>query len=107
MIEITQEAANRINELKEEQENPSLFLRLSVNGGGCSGFQYTFTLDSEKTGDDETYTQSNAEVVVDNVSLSLLNGAIIDFEDEMAGSKFIVKNPNATTSCGCGNSFSI
>lgn len=106
MIQLTDNAAARIHGLKKQQD-ADLFLRLSVNGGGCSGFQYTFTLDTIKTMDDIIFEHKDAQVVVDNISLSLLEGAIIDFEEDMASSKFVIKNPNAASSCGCGNSFSI
>jgi iron-sulfur cluster insertion protein len=106
MIQRTDNAAAQINHLKKQQ-NADLFLRLSVNGGGCSGFQYTFTVDTTQTADDVAFAHNNAQVVVDNVSLSLLEGAIIDYEEDMASSKFVIKNPNAASRCGCGNSFSI
>lgn len=106
MIQITDNAAAQINRLKKQQ-NTDLFLRLSVNGGGCSGFQYTFTVDIIKTIDDITFEHNGADVVVDNVSLSLLEGAVVDYQEDMASSKFVIRNPNAASSCGCGNSFSI
>jgi iron-sulfur cluster insertion protein len=106
MIQLTDNAAAQINRLKQQQD-ADVFLRLSVNGGGCSGFQYTFTLGTIKTADDIIFEHNDAQVVVDNVSLSLLEGALIDYEEDMASSKFVIKNPNAASSCGCGNSFSI
>lgn len=107
MIELTPAAAKRILVLQEKEKNNALFLRLSVHGGGCSGFQYTFTLDTEKTDDDVVFSDHGVSVVIDNISLGLLDGAVVDYQEDMTSSKFIIKNPNASSSCGCGNSFSI
>ncbi len=82
-------------------------LRVAVEGGGCSGFQYEISLEDHISQDDLVLTCNQAKVVIDPISLEYLSGAIIDFEEELVGSKFVVNNPNATSSCGCGTSFSL
>ena len=82
-------------------------LRISVQGGGCSGFQYNFLIDDKITSDDQTFTQSDVEVVMDFISLGLLNGSQLDYVADLTGEKFVIKNPNAASACGCGNSFSV
>jgi iron-sulfur cluster insertion protein len=82
-------------------------LRIAVSGGGCSGFQYGFTFDEEKNEDDVVFERDGVVVVVDEVSLDLLAGAEVDFVEDLMGASFQIKNPNAASSCGCGNSFSI
>lgn len=107
-IQITDAAASQVaNLIKQENEESALSLRISVTGGGCSGFQYNFTLDDAKTPDDHIFEKNGIEVVVDAVSLSLLSDAIIDYTEDLTSSQFVIKNPNATSSCGCGNSFTI
>ena len=91
---------------KEGQEPQSLFLRVGVKGGGCSGFSYTLDLTESKSEDDESWDQNGVEVVCDPKSLLYLEGTTIDFKDEMMGRGFVFNNPNATSSCGCGSSFS-
>lgn len=103
MITITPEAQTHIQSLIREEGNPDLRLRLAVSGGGCSGFQYHFSLDGETTPDDQIFEC----VVIDEVSLSLVDGAIVDYVEDLMGASFVIRNPNATTSCGCGNSFAI
>ena len=88
-------------------EGPGTFLRISVSGGGCSGFQYNYGLDRARQDDDHSFTRDGAEIVVDETSLDLVGGAEIDFVEDLAGAFFQMKNPNAASSCGCGNSFSI
>ena len=105
-VSLTPRAAKRIAEiLKDEPGQP--MLRLAVTGGGCSGFQYDFCLDGSRSDDDLVIARDGATVLIDPVSLDFLKGAEIDFVDEMIGAAFKVKNPNATSSCGCGTSFSV
>ena len=104
---ITENAARRITELKSAEGNDRLMLRIAVSGGGCSGFQYGFSLDENRQEDDMLFERHGVRVVIDTTSLELLGGAEIDFVEELVGSSFQVRNPNATSSCGCGNSFSI
>ncbi len=106
-ITITDNAARRISELIAAEQSSELMLRISVSGGGCSGFQYGFSLDDACQDDDLTFERNGIKVVVDNTSLELIGGAEIDFVEELVGSSFQVRNPNATSSCGCGNSFAI
>ena len=106
-IVITDSAARRIAALKAQEEAGDAFLRIAVSGGGCSGFQYGLTFDEETNPDDLVFEHGGVRVVVDEVSLDLLNGAEIDFVEDLMGASFQVKNPNAASSCGCGNSFSI
>ena len=106
-ITITEKAARRIAALMSEEASPSLMLRIAVSGGGCSGFQYGFSLDNAQLEDDVLFEQSGVKVVIDSTSLDLLQGSEIDFVEELVGSSFQVRNPNATSSCGCGNSFSL
>jgi len=105
-VTLTDRAAKRIAEILKEEERPSL-LRVAVTGGGCSGFQYDFCIDESRNEDDLVIAQGGALVAIDPVSLDFLKGAEIDFVDEMIGAAFKIKNPNATSSCGCGTSFSV
>lgn len=108
-ITITDSAAQQVAHLvslEGDTSNP-LFLRIAVSGGGCSGFQYHFTLDDAQTADDQVFSKNGISVVIDAVSLSLLSEAVIDYTQDLTSSQFVIKNPNATASCGCGNSFSI
>ena len=82
-------------------------LRVAVEGGGCSGFQYEISMESDIKENDLILSENDCRVVIDPISLEFLSGAIIDFQDELIGSKFVIENPNATSSCGCGTSFSI
>lgn len=105
---VTDNAAKRILALlSEEAKQDNLRLRISVSGGGCSGFQYHFVLDNQQQSDDLIFAHKGAEVIVDEVSLGLLEGSMLDYVEDMVASSFVLKNPNATASCGCGNSFSI
>jgi iron-sulfur cluster insertion protein len=106
-VSLTERAARRIAELKVMENTPAAFLRLAVSGGGCSGFQYGFSFDDERRDDDVVFQRADVQVVIDEVSLELLKGAEIDFVEDLMGAYFQVKNPNAATSCGCGNSFSV
>lgn len=102
----TDSAANKVKELIVEEGNPDLKLRVFVTGGGCSGFQYGFTFD-EETSDDDTVMQKNGvTLLVDPMSYQYLVGAEIDYTENLEGSQFVIKNPNATSTCGCGSSFS-
>lgn len=105
-VRLTERAANRIAEIAAHEGAPAV-LRLSVEGGGCSGFQYKFDLPAETAPDDTVVAQGAARLVVDQVSLPYLLGAEIDFIDDLIGSSFKVVNPNATASCGCGTSFTL
>jgi iron-sulfur cluster insertion protein len=106
-IVVTENAARRIAVLKTEEQAENAFLRIAVSGGGCSGFQYGFTFDDQRNEDDFVFERDGIVVVVDDVSLGLLNGAELDFVEDLMGASFQVRNPNAASSCGCGNSFSI
>jgi iron-sulfur cluster insertion protein len=102
MLTITETAQAKIADLLAEENNPKLKVRAFVQGGGCSGFQYGFTLDEEHNEDDFEISG----VLVDSMSMQYLAGAVIDFKDDIHGSSFSISNPNATTTCGCGSSFS-
>jgi iron-sulfur cluster insertion protein len=106
-ITISASAARRIAALMSAESNPKLMLRVAVSGGGCSGFQYGFTLDDARLADDMLFEQSGIKVVIDTTSMELIQGAEIDFVEDLVGASFQVRNPNASSSCGCGNSFSI
>jgi iron-sulfur cluster insertion protein len=107
-VRLTESAARRVAELKvQEETTPGTFLRLAVSGGGCSGFQYGFSFDDQRQADDYVFTRDGVELVVDAVSLELVKGAEVDFVEDLMGAAFQVKNPNAASSCGCGNSFSV
>ena len=99
-------AAKRIAFLASKEAKP-VMMRVAVLGGGCSGFQYNFSFEEQKNDDDLLIERDGAVVVVDSTSLELLKGSELDYVEEMVGSAFQVKNPNATSSCGCGNSFSV
>jgi iron-sulfur cluster insertion protein len=106
LITLTARAASRIKAIIAD-DPAKLHLRISVSGGGCSGFQYGFALDDARTADDVAIERDGATVVVDSVSLPYMEGAEIDYVDDLIGASFKVKNPQATASCGCGTSFSI
>jgi iron-sulfur cluster insertion protein len=106
-ITLSDSAARRIAALTAQEEAQGAFLRIAVSGGGCSGFQYALSFDAQKNPDDLVFEKNGIAVVVDDVSLELLNGAELDFVEDMMGASFQIKNPNATSRCGCGNSFSV
>jgi iron-sulfur cluster insertion protein len=106
-VSLSESAARRVAELKRQENLPNAFLRLAVAGGGCSGFQYGFSFDEQRQGDDAVFERNGVQLIVDAVSLELVKGAEIDFVEDMMGASFQVKNPNAASSCGCGNSFSV
>ena len=106
-LTLTDSCARRIAVLRDMEGKPGLMLRVSVLGGGCSGFQYKFGLDDTIADDDLTFELNGTSVVVDEVSLELLGGSVVDFKEDLGGSFFSIDNPNATASCGCGASFNI
>jgi iron-sulfur cluster assembly accessory protein len=105
-ISLTERAARRIREIMDGEPSGSM-LRVSVNGGGCSGFQYAFDVERSRQADDIIVERDGAAVLVDQVSLPFLQGATIDFVDDLIGQAFKIDNPQATASCGCGTSFSV
>ena len=104
-VSLSEKAAMRIAHLTAQEGQPGLMLRLAVSGGGCSGFQYGFSFDDSQNSDDLVFERSGVKVVVDEVSLDLVAGSEIDFVENLMGASFVIKNPNAMSSCGCGNSF--
>jgi iron-sulfur cluster insertion protein len=106
-VVLTEAAARRIAHLIAEEGNPQLMLRLAVSGGGCSGFQYGFSFDDTRNEDDVEFERSGVKLLVDETSLELLAGAQVDFVEDLVGAAFQVRNPNATSSCGCGSSFAV
>lgn len=108
MVEITDSAKAKVIDLLSEENNPGLMLRTFVQGGGCSGFQYGFTFDETQNDDDfEVPLNEKWKLVVDAMSMQYLQGAQIDYVEDIAGSQFTIKNPNAQSTCGCGSSFSV
>ena len=106
-IRFTENAATKVSELIAEEGNPNLKLRVYVTGGGCSGFQYGFTFDEEISEDDTLVEKKGVTILVDSMSIQYLTGAEIDFTEGLSGSQFVIRNPNAQTTCGCGSSFSV
>jgi iron-sulfur cluster insertion protein len=106
ILVFTDSAANKVKELIEEEGNPGLKLRVFVTGGGCSGFQYGFTFDEEVNEDDTTMEKNGVMLLIDPMSYQYLVGAEIDYSEGLEGSQFVIRNPNATSTCGCGSSFS-
>ena len=102
----TESAASKVKQLIDEEGNPSLKLRVFVQGGGCSGFQYGFTFEEEVNEDDTQVEKNGVSLLIDPMSLQYLMGAEIDYQDSLQGSQFVIRNPNATSTCGCGSSFS-
>ena len=107
VVVVTDNAANRLSKLIAEDGDDNLNLRVYITGGGCSGFQYGFTLDSDVQDDDTKIENGNVTVLIDSMSIQYLAGAEIDYKDDLSGSQFIIRNPNASTTCGCGSSFSV
>ncbi len=106
-LNFTDAAADKVSTLITEEENPNLKLRVFVSGGGCSGFQYGFTFD-EELGDGDTQVDNHGvTLLIDPMSIQYLAGADIDYKDDLEGARFIIRNPNAATTCGCGSSFSV
>jgi iron-sulfur cluster insertion protein len=106
-IIFTDAAAGKVAELVAEEGNPDLKLRVFVQGGGCSGFQYGFTFDEITNEDDTKMEKNGVTLLIDAMSLQYLVGAEIDYKDDLEGAQFVIRNPNATTTCGCGSSFSV
>lgn len=107
MITLTDSAKEKISDILFDEGNPNICLRTFVQGGGCSGFQYGFTLDEEQNEDDFVIEAGTFKVLVDAMSMQYLQDAVIDYKEEPMGSNFTVTNPNAQSSCGCGSSFSV
>lgn len=107
MLTISESAKEKILDLLREENNPKLALRTFVQGGGCSGFSYGFTFDDQQGEDDFEIPLDNFKVLVDAMSMGYLQGAEIDYKEDISGSAFSIKNPNAQTTCGCGSSFSV
>ncbi|KAF1011605.1 MAG: iron-sulfur cluster insertion protein ErpA [Burkholderia sp.] len=103
----TDVAVDKVKQLIDEEGNPELKLRVFVQGGGCSGFQYGFTFDEEVNQDDTVMLKNGVQLLIDSMSYQYLVGAEIDYKDDLNGAQFVIKNPNATTTCGCGSSFSV
>ncbi|MDG1156499.1 MAG: iron-sulfur cluster insertion protein ErpA [Litorivicinaceae bacterium] len=106
-IQLTERAVSKVKELISGEGNPDLHLRVFVTGGGCSGFQYGFSFDDEHQDDDTEVVKDGVTVVIDGMSYQYLVGATVDYSESLTGSQFVVKNPNASSTCGCGASFSL
>ncbi len=106
-LHFSDSVAAKVRELIDEEGNPELKLRVFVQGGGCSGFQYGFTFDEVVNEDDTTMEKSGVTLLIDSMSYQYLVGAEIDYKEDLEGAQFVIKNPNATTTCGCGSSFSV
>jgi iron-sulfur cluster insertion protein len=100
-------AVAKLREILAEESNPNIKLRVFVQGGGCSGFQYGFTLDEEQNEDDFDFAFDEIKVIVDSMSMQYLEGASIDYREDLMNANFVINNPQATTTCGCGSSFSV
>lgn len=107
LLVFTDSAASKVKELIEEEGNAELKLRVFVSGGGCSGFQYGFTFDEEVNEDDTALEKNGVTLLIDSMSYQYLVGAEIDYTEGLEGSQFVIRNPNATSTCGCGSSFSV
>lgn len=106
LLIFTDSAANKVRQLIDEEGNPELKLRVFVTGGGCSGFQYNFTFDEMSSEDDTAMVKNGVTLLIDPMSIQYLTGAEIDYQEGLEGAQFVIKNPNATSTCGCGSSFS-
>ena len=106
-LKVSESAVNRIKQLIASKQQPNLKFRVHIQGGGCSGFQYGFQLDEDLLEDDIVLQYNGVDVLVDPLSMQYLQDAEVDFKDDLQGSRFFVNNPNASTTCGCGSSFSI
>jgi iron-sulfur cluster insertion protein len=106
-IVFTDAAASKVGELIQEENNPDLMLRVFISGGGCSGFQYGFTFDESVEDGDSRVENQGVTLLVDPMSVQYLMGAEIDYKEDLQGAQFIIRNPNAQTTCGCGSSFSV
>jgi iron-sulfur cluster insertion protein len=106
-IVFTDAAASKVGELIQEEANPKLMLRVFISGGGCSGFQYGFTFDENTEDGDSRVDNQGVTLVVDPMSVQYLMGAEIDYTEDLSGAQFVIRNPNASTTCGCGQSFTV
>lgn len=106
-LDFTEAAAQKVSGLIEDEQNPNLKLRVYITGGGCSGFSYGFTFDETQGDDDTVVTKDGVTLLVDSMSFQYLVGAKIDYLEDLQGARFVIENPNATTTCGCGSSFSV
>lgn len=107
MIEITESAIAKISDILAEENNPNVKLRTFVQGGGCSGFSYGFTLDEEQNEDDFVVEKPGVYILIDSMSMQYLQGSVIDYKDELMGASFVINNPQAVSTCGCGSSFAV
>lgn len=106
-LNFTEAAATKVGQLIEQEGNTALKLRVYISGGGCSGFQYGFTFDEEVQDGDTQIEKRGVVLLIDPMSVQYLTGAEIDYEEDLSGAQFVIRNPNATTTCGCGSSFSV
>lgn len=106
-MQLQPNAITKIKDLLAEENNPNMVLRVFVQGGGCSGFSYGFTFDDEINEDDFDFAYDNVKIVVDSMSMQYLQDAKIDFKEDLMGSSFVIDNPNAVSTCGCGASFGV
>jgi iron-sulfur cluster insertion protein len=106
-LDFTAAAAHKVASLIAEEGNPALMLRVYISGGGCSGFQYGFTFDEERAEDDLALERDGVTLLVDPLSLQYLMGAEVDYRESLQGSQFVIRNPNAKSTCGCGSSFTV
>jgi len=106
-VQFTDAAAQKVRALLDDEENQNLKLRVFVTGGGCSGFQYGFTFDENEEEGDTRVDKAGVTLLVDPMSVQYLQGAEIDYKEDVQGAQFVIRNPNAATTCGCGNSFSL
>ena len=106
-IKFTDSAVSKVSELIAEEGNNNLKLRVYVTGGGCSGFQYGFTFDEEVNEDDTSIVKNGVMVLIDAMSIQYLSGAEVDYKEDISGAQFVIRNPSAKTTCGCGSSFSV
>ena len=105
-LQFTDAAATKVKNLIADEENPALKLRVYITGGGCSGFQYGFTFDEISNDDDMIVEKGGVQLLIDAMSFQYLTGAEIDYKEDLTGSQFVIRNPNASSTCGCGSSFS-
>jgi iron-sulfur cluster insertion protein len=107
MITLTDNFVKRLKALREKENSPDLKLRIQVDGGGCQGFEYSFKPDTTKNDDDHIFERDGVSILVDDISLPYIDGAEVDYVDDLIGAHFKINNPNASSSCGCGTSFSV
>lgn len=106
-IVLTEQAAAKVTSLKDSEKNEALKLRLYITGGGCSGFSYGFKFDEQVNDDDTQIAKDGVVMLIDSLSIQYLESSVVDYKESLMGSQFVVENPNATTTCGCGSSFSV